>query len=92
LVKEIENNWKKPDHGIWEFRGQKQHFVYSKLMCYVGIDFAMKIAQHFGKDTYAENWAFFVILLRMIFLEMVGMKKLGVSRCFMVLMILMLLF
>jgi GH15 family glucan-1,4-alpha-glucosidase len=57
LVKEIKNNWRKPDHGIWEFRGQKQHFVYSKLMCYVGMDFAMKIAQHFGKSSYAESWA-----------------------------------
>ena len=57
LVNEIEKNWKTKDHGIWEFRMQKQHFTYSKLMCYVGMDFAMKIAQHFNKLTYAENWA-----------------------------------
>ena len=57
LVKEIENNWKTSDHGIWEFRMQKQHFTYSKLMCYIGMDFAMKIAQHYEKVTYAEKWA-----------------------------------
>ena len=57
LVSEIERNWKKPDQGIWEFRGQKQHFVYSKLMCYVGMDYAMKTAQFFGKNEYAERWA-----------------------------------
>ncbi len=57
LVNEIEVNWKKPDQGIWEFRGQKKHFVYSKLMCYVGMDFAMKTAHHFGKNAYAEKWA-----------------------------------
>ena len=57
LVSEIERNWKKPDQGIWEFRGQKQHFVYSKLMCYVGMDYAMKTAQYFNKNTYAERWA-----------------------------------
>ncbi len=57
LVKEIKNNWRTPDHGIWEFRGQKKHFVYSKLMCYVGMDLAMKTAQHFNKASYAERWA-----------------------------------
>jgi GH15 family glucan-1,4-alpha-glucosidase len=57
LVREIEYNWKRPDQGIWEFRGQKQHFVYSKLMCYVGMDYAMKTAQYFNKNTYAEQWA-----------------------------------
>ena len=57
LVREIEKNWKKPDQGIWEFRGQKQHFVYSKLMCYVGMDYAMKTAQYFNRNTYAERWA-----------------------------------
>ena len=57
LVNEIEQNWKKPDHGIWEFRLKKQHFIYSKLMCYMGINYAMKIAQHFNKNVYAEKWA-----------------------------------
>ncbi|MFP4567404.1 MAG: glycoside hydrolase family 15 protein [Candidatus Woesearchaeota archaeon] len=57
LVSEIEHNWKKPDQGIWEFRGQKQHFIYSKLMCFVGMNYAMRTAQHFGHNSYAEKWA-----------------------------------
>lgn len=57
LVKDIKDNWKKKDQGIWEFRGSKQHFTYSKLMCYVGIDRAVKIAQHYDRMKHAEEWA-----------------------------------
>jgi len=37
-------NWQQPDEGIWETRGGRQHFLYSKLMCWVAIDRAVKIA------------------------------------------------
>ncbi len=30
--------WQEKDHGIWEVRGEPQHFVYSKLMCWVALD------------------------------------------------------
>jgi GH15 family glucan-1,4-alpha-glucosidase len=55
LVKQIEKNWREKDAGIWEFRGKKKKFTYSKLMCYVGISRAIKIAQHFEKNKYAER-------------------------------------
>ncbi len=57
LVSEIKNNWHRPDHGIWEFRGITEHFTYSKLMCYVGVDRAIKIAQHFGREKAALDWS-----------------------------------
>ena len=57
LVSEIESNWKLPDHGIWEFRGQKKHFTYSKLMCFVGIDYAVKTAEYFGRVSFASKWS-----------------------------------
>ncbi|MBD3209654.1 glycoside hydrolase family 15 protein [Candidatus Woesearchaeota archaeon] len=57
LVKEIEKHWREKDHGIWEFRKQMQHFTYSKLMCFVGVDRALRIAQHFEKHKKAEEWA-----------------------------------
>ena len=31
-------NWRRPDEGIWETRGGRRQFVYSKLMCWVAID------------------------------------------------------
>ncbi len=38
------NNWKLKDEGVWEVRGGKQHFVYSKLMCWVALDRAIRLA------------------------------------------------
>ena len=38
------DNWHTADEGIWETRGGRQHFVYSKLMCWVMLDRAVKTA------------------------------------------------
>lgn len=57
LVGEINKRWRTKDQGIWEFRGRKEHFTYSKLMCYVGIDRAVRIAQKYGRAAEAEVWA-----------------------------------
>ncbi|MGD8867360.1 MAG: glycoside hydrolase family 15 protein [Gemmatimonadales bacterium] len=38
------DNWHREDEGIWEVRGPKQHFVYSKLMCWVALDRALRLA------------------------------------------------
>ena len=48
LEKQIEwlsNNWNQPDDGIWEVRGGKKDFLYSRLSCWVALDRAMKIAE-----------------------------------------------
>jgi GH15 family glucan-1,4-alpha-glucosidase len=39
------NHWKTPDEGIWEVRGGKKQFLYSRMMCWVAIDRGMKIAE-----------------------------------------------
>lgn len=47
LEKQIDwlaENWDQPDEGIWEVRGGKQHFLYSRLLCWVAFDRAIKIA------------------------------------------------
>ncbi|MBA2529886.1 MAG: glycoside hydrolase family 15 protein, partial [Euzebyales bacterium] len=36
--------WVQPDQGIWEVRGEPQHFLYSKLMCWVALDRAIRMA------------------------------------------------
>lgn len=56
LVKRIKNHWREPDHGIWEFRERKEHFTYSKLMCYVGMNLAVKLAQFYDRADLAERW------------------------------------
>jgi len=55
-VNQIKFNWDSKDNGIWEFREKLEHFTYSKLMCYIGVDRAIKIAQHFGKDESIGEW------------------------------------
>jgi GH15 family glucan-1,4-alpha-glucosidase len=45
LVERTLAEWRLPDAGIWEVRGQPQHFVYSKAMCWVALDRALQLAQ-----------------------------------------------
>lgn len=52
----VTNKWKEPDNGIWERRGASQHYVHSKVMSWVAMDRAAKIAQFIGKPKYAEGW------------------------------------
>jgi GH15 family glucan-1,4-alpha-glucosidase len=44
LVDWLCDNWKQPDEGIWEVRGGRRHFVYSKLMSWVAVDRALRLA------------------------------------------------
>lgn len=43
-VRWISQNWNRPDDGIWEVRGGQQHFVYSKMMAWVALDRAIRLA------------------------------------------------
>ncbi len=45
-------SWEEPDRGIWEIRGEKRHFVLSKVLCWVAIDRAVRIADLLGKDKW----------------------------------------
>ncbi len=40
----VARNWELPDEGIWEVRSGRQHFVYSKLQCWVALDRGLRIA------------------------------------------------
>ncbi len=48
--------WKKPDQGIWEARGKPQHYVSSKLMCWVAMDRASKLASIRGDSELQAEW------------------------------------
>ncbi|MBP9855419.1 MAG: glycoside hydrolase family 15 protein [Candidatus Omnitrophica bacterium] len=54
LVNYVRNTWKKPDAGIWERRGEPQHYTHSKMMSWVAMDRAGRIALHLGRTQYAE--------------------------------------
>jgi GH15 family glucan-1,4-alpha-glucosidase len=49
--------WREPDQGIWEARGAPQHYVSSKLMCWVALDRAAELAQIRGEAELAADWA-----------------------------------
>jgi alpha,alpha-trehalase len=48
--------WKNPDQGIWEARGKPQHYVSSKLMCWVALDRAAKLAEIRGDPELQGKW------------------------------------
>jgi GH15 family glucan-1,4-alpha-glucosidase len=48
--------WREPDQGIWEVRGDPQHFLYSKVMCWVALDRAIAMAGVIGDRSRVEEW------------------------------------
>jgi GH15 family glucan-1,4-alpha-glucosidase len=56
----VSRNWRLPDKGIWEIRNESKHFTFSKLLCWVAIDRAIKIAKLLKQYIFLPEW----ILLR----------------------------
>ena len=50
------DHWDQPDEGIWETRGGRKNFVYSRLMCWVAIERAIRIANRRGLPAELERW------------------------------------
>jgi GH15 family glucan-1,4-alpha-glucosidase len=48
--------WREPDQGIWEARGAPQHYVSSKLMCWIAMDRAAKLAEIRGDPDAQATW------------------------------------
>jgi len=55
-VQEVTTCWREPDHGIWEVRGQPQHFTSSKIMCWAALDRGAKLAEMRGDRSCAGQW------------------------------------
>ena len=56
LLSHLEKTWTEPDEGIWEVRGGRKHFTYSKIMTWVAFDRAIKSAEEFGMDGPVDEW------------------------------------
>ena len=52
----VENHWQEPDDGIWEVRGGRQHFTYSKVMAWVAIDRTVQGIKKHGLPGDADHW------------------------------------
>src|SRR5207248_8724065 len=73
------NVWRNPDQGIWEARGKPQHYVSSKLMCWVALDRAAKLAHIRGDNALTSSWAETAAEIKDDILEH-GVDKRGVLR------------
>jgi GH15 family glucan-1,4-alpha-glucosidase len=71
--------WREPDQGIWEARGEPQHYVSSKLMCWVALDRAAKLAGIRGDPELQAQWAATAQEIRDDILEH-GVDERGVLR------------
>lgn len=56
LLRHVEANWESPDEGMWEVRGDRRHFTWSKVMAWVAVDRAVKGAEQFGLDGAVDHW------------------------------------
>lgn len=52
----VEQHWQEADKGIWEFRSEDKHFTFSKVLCWVAIDRAIKVAELLNKQHKIEKW------------------------------------
>jgi GH15 family glucan-1,4-alpha-glucosidase len=71
--------WREPDQGIWEARGKPQHYVSSKLMCWVALDRAAKLAGIRGAPDLQATWGGVAEEIRADILEH-GVSERGVLR------------
>jgi alpha,alpha-trehalase len=56
ISRSVTTHWDRPDKGIWEIRKDAKHFVFSKVMSWVAMDRAARIAAMLEKKYYAETW------------------------------------
>ncbi len=56
MVDWVAENWRQPDEGIWEVRGGRQQFVFSKLMCWVALDRALRLAEKRSFPANRDKW------------------------------------
>jgi GH15 family glucan-1,4-alpha-glucosidase len=49
-------NWDQPDEGVWETRGGKKDFTYGRVMCWVALDRAVRMARDRGRPGDVQRW------------------------------------
>jgi GH15 family glucan-1,4-alpha-glucosidase len=52
----VQQQWREPDEGIWEVRGQRQHFTYSKVSAWTAMDRAIRVAEKVKLDAPLDEW------------------------------------
>jgi len=52
----VQNHWKEADKGIWELRTEARHFTFSKVLCWVAVDRAIRVARIYRKARKIQRW------------------------------------
>ena len=55
-VEQAAAHWRAPDRGMWEVRGEPQHFTSSKIMCWVALDRGVRLARLHDSNSTADKW------------------------------------
>jgi GH15 family glucan-1,4-alpha-glucosidase len=56
VIEHVETIWREPDDGIWESRGPRRHYTYSKVMAWVVFDRGVRLAERFALEAPVERW------------------------------------
>src|SRR5215472_17076665 len=56
LIEHLQQIWEQPDDGIWEVRGGRRHFTFSKLMAWVALDRTVRDAERLKFEAPFESW------------------------------------
>ena len=56
VIEFVEEHWADPDNGIWEVRGERRHFVHSRVMAWVAVDRAIRAVEEHGMRGPVERW------------------------------------
>ncbi len=77
IIAHVADVWHQPDDGIWEGRGQRQHYTYSKVWAWVALDRGARLIRELGMDLPWEEWATEAEEIRREVLERGYNEKLG---------------
>ncbi|WP_229686171.1 glycoside hydrolase family 15 protein [Longimycelium tulufanense] len=66
VVDAAARHWREADHGIWEIRGTPQHFLHSKLMCWVAVHQGVDLAERLGAEHRVPDWSETALTLRRV--------------------------
>ncbi len=71
------SHWERPDNGIWEVRGDPRHFLYSKLMCWVALDRAVRMADQLHAVHRVDEWSATAAAIRAAILDQGWSEQIG---------------